>query len=144
LRREGITRLAELLSVMKDAETGERGFIITTDAKFLEPFNRASERLPAEIEELRRFPWIDINAEEIGKILQVVEQRMDKLRNAIELRRGTGFDAAAAIVGEGSGKELMDQLRAEVSRLQERQTIALRNDADSSDRLTGARTLAFL
>jgi PAS domain S-box-containing protein len=143
-RREGITRLAELLSVMKDAETGERGFIISNDEKFLEPFNHASQRLPAELEELRGFPWIDVNTEEIGLITQIVDQRMEKLRNAIELRRDTGFDAAAAIVREGSGKELMDQLRAEVARLQERQAIALRNDVQSSDRLTRTRTLAFL
>jgi PAS domain S-box-containing protein len=144
LRREGITSLAELLSVMKDAETGERGFIITNDEKFLGPFNDATQRLPGMLNELRQFPWIDVNAEELGKVTQQAENRMDKLRTAIELRRGTGFDAAAAIVREGSGKELMDQLRVEVARLQERQAIALKNDARSSDQLTRMRTLAFL
>ena len=53
-RRDGITRLEQLESVLKDAETGQRGFIITGDENYLRPFNQATERLPADLENCPR------------------------------------------------------------------------------------------
>ena len=50
VRRDGIARLEQLESVLKDAETGQRGFIITGDESYLLPFNQATERLPADLE----------------------------------------------------------------------------------------------
>ena len=73
LRRDGITRLEQLESIVKDAETGQRGFIITGNESYLRPFNEASERLPGELEKLQGFPWIDINPDEIGRIGQLIQ-----------------------------------------------------------------------
>jgi len=144
VRRDGIARLDQLESIVKDAETGQRGFIITGDDNFLRPFNEASERLPGDLEELQAFPWIDINPDEIGKIAQLLQQKMAELRSTIETRRSAGFNAVVPIIRAGSGKELMDQLRAEVARLKERQISALRIDAKLSDQATRTRTLVFL
>src|ERR1017187_4358120 len=144
LRRDGITRLEQLESIVKDAETGQRGFIITGDESYLRPFNEASERLPGELEKLQGFPWIDINPDEIGRIGQLIQQEMGELRSTIEKRRSGGFAAVVPIIRAGSGKELMDNLRAEVARLKERQLSALGADAKMSDRTTRTRTLVFL
>jgi PAS domain S-box-containing protein len=144
LRRDGITRLEQLESIVKDAETGQRGFIITGDESYLRPFNEASERLPGELEKLQGFPWIDINPDEIGRIGQLIQQKMGELRSTIEKRRSGGFAAVVPIIRAGSGKELMDNLRAEVARLKERQLSALGADAKMSDRTTRTRTLVFL
>jgi len=54
VRRDGITRLEQLESVLKDAETGQRGFIITGDENYLLPFNQATARLPGDLENLRK------------------------------------------------------------------------------------------
>jgi PAS domain S-box-containing protein len=144
LRRDGITRLEQLESIVKDAETGQRGFIITGNESYLRPFNEASERLPGELEKLQGFPWIDINPDEIGRIGQLIQQKMGELRSTIEKRRSGGFAAVVPIIRAGSGKELMDNLRAEVARLKERQLSALGADAKMSDRTTRTRTLVFL
>jgi PAS domain S-box-containing protein len=144
VRRDGITRLEELESVVKDAETGQRGFIITGDESYLQPFSQASERLPKDVEELRRFPWIDISPDEIGRITQLIEQKMAELRSTIELRRSGGFDAVAAVIRDGAGKQLMDKLRAELGQLKERQVSGLKADAIRSDKATFTRTLVFL
>ena len=45
LRREGIARIDQLESTISDAETGQRGFVITGDEAYLQPFNQASEHL---------------------------------------------------------------------------------------------------
>src|SRR6476619_638514 len=93
VRRDGIARLDQLESVVKDAETGQRGFIITGDESYLKPFDQASERLPRDIERARDFPWLDVSPDEIGKLSQLIDQKMEELRRTIELRRRAGFDA---------------------------------------------------
>jgi PAS domain S-box-containing protein len=144
MRRESIAQLEHLESIVKDAETGERGFIITGDEKYLEPFNDASRRLPAELVQLRAFPWIDASPEEVSRLARLIEQKMEELRSTIESRRRGELDAALAKIQTGTGKQLMDDLRAEMSRLKERERSGLKVDADLSDRTTRTRTIVFI
>jgi PAS domain S-box-containing protein len=144
VRRDGITRLEQLESVLKDAETGQRGFIITGDESYLLPFNQATERLPADLEKLREHPSIVITPEEVAKATTLIQQKMAELNSSIEVRRSQGFDATLPLVQAGSGKQLMDDLRSEVGRLRERQAAALNVDETLSKRATQTRTLVFL
>lgn len=144
LRHEAMGQLDHLESILKDAETGQRGFIITGDEKYLEPFEQAFQRLAADIERLRTFPWVDVSPEEIGKITQLADQKMVELRSTVELRRNRGLEAAVPIVQEGSGKRIMDTIRADIDRLRERQIAGLRTDGATSDRTTRTRTLVFV
>ncbi len=133
VRRDGITRLEQLESVLKDAETGQRGFIITGDESYLLPFNQATERLPADLEKLRKHPSVVITPEEVAKVTTLIQQKMAELNSTIEVRRSRGFDATLPLVRAGSGKQLMDDLRSEVGRLRERQAAALNDDATLSN-----------
>ena len=144
VRRDGITRLEQLESVLKDAETGQRGFIITGDENYLLPFNQATERLPADLEKLRKYPSVVITPEEVAKVTALIQQKMAELNSTIEVRRSRGFDATLPLVQAGSGKQLMDDLRSEVGRLRERQAAALNVDATLSNRATQTRTLVFV
>jgi PAS domain S-box-containing protein len=144
LRREGVARLNELGSVLKDAETGQRGFIITGDENYLAPFNEASERLPSKIQRLRSFQWIDVGPTEIDKIAGLIDQKMAELRKTIELRRTGGLNAAVPIIQEGSGKRVMDELREVIGDLHAREMAAVRTDASWSDATTRARTVGFI
>src|SRR6476660_9800787 len=144
VRRDGIARLEQLESVLKDAETGQRGFIITGDENYLLPFNQATARLPVDLEKLRKYPSVVITPEEVAKVTALIQQKMAELNSTIEVRRSQGFDATLPIVQAGSGKKLMDDLRSEVGRLKERQAVALNVDATLSDRATQTRTVVFL
>ncbi len=143
-RRDAIARLEQIESVVKDAETGQRGYIITGNEVYLDPFRSASEHLPADLEELRNFPWIDINPDEIGRIAQMIEQKMAELRTTIDARRTGGFEATIPIIRAGSGKKLMDDLRAEMRTIKEREVLGLKVDAQLSDQATQTRTAVFL
>ena len=143
-RRDGITRLEQLESVLKDAETGQRGFIITGDENYLLPFNQATERLPADLEKLRKHPSVVITPEEVAKVTTLIQHKMAELNSTIEVRRSRGFDATLPLVRAGSGKQLMDDLRSEVGRLRERQAVALSDDATLSNTATQTRTLVFI
>src|SRR6476661_5995673 len=143
-RRDGITRLEQLESVLKDAETGQRGFIITGDENYLLPFNQATARLPADLENLRKYPSVVITPEEVAKVTALIQQKMAELNSTIEVRRSQGFDATLPLVQAGSGKQIMDELRSEVARLREKQAAALIVDATLSKRATQTRTLVFI
>jgi len=71
-------------------------------------------------------------------------QKLAELRSTIEVRRSGGFDAAVPIIRSGTGKQLMDNLREEMSRLKRRQVVGLKRDGVLSDRTTRTRTLVFV
>jgi PAS domain S-box-containing protein len=144
LRRDTIARIEQLESVVKDAETGQRGFIITGEESYLEPFDQATKRLPAELERLGQSPHALLTPDEIETVTHLIAQKMAELRSTLEVRRSGGFEAALPLVRAGTGKRLMDDLRAEVARLNEKQISALKADALLSDRTTRTRTLVFL
>src|SRR5262249_28272432 len=123
---------------------GQRGFIITGDERYLVPFNDALSRLPEEIATLNSMPHIDISVADVGKVTQLVEQKIAELRNTVELRRTGGFEAAAEAVRSGQGQQIMEKLRAEVARVQSIKTAALEKDRRASDRITWIRTVVFV
>jgi PAS domain S-box-containing protein len=143
VRREGINLLDQLESTVKDAETGQRGFVITGDEAYLLPYEQAAERIRTDLDRLRNFTWIDINPDEIGTIAQLIEEKMEELRSTIELRRAGGFDSAVPNIRAGIGKQLMDKLRVAITSLEERELDGLKADVVVSDHTTKLRTLVF-
>ena len=143
IRRQVIMDLDGITSTVKDAETGQRGFIITGDERYLAPFNDALSRLPGEIEKFKSMPRLDISAADVDRVTRLVDQKIAELGKTVELRRTGGFDAAAEVVRSGQGQQMMEKLRAEVARLQSIKTAALERDRQASDRLTWIRTIVF-
>jgi PAS domain S-box-containing protein len=130
--------LEGLLSTVKDAETGQRGFIITGDESSLEPYNKANEQLG--LRERRLKELIADNPEQLQRLdalQKVVRQRVDVLGRNITLRRDT-FDAARQGILEGGGKALMDQIRKQVDEMEAAQQSLLedrKHVADESYRI---------
>ena len=144
LRRTAIARLDRLESLMKDAETGQRGFIITGNDTYLEPFRAATERLPDELEQLTAMSRVGASDRELARVRQLIEEKLAELRTTIELRRTQGFEAAVRVIEAGTGKRAMDDLRGEVERLKQQQLTALEVDVRFSDITTKARTAVFV
>ncbi|BCJ92242.1 hypothetical protein IZ6_29770 [Terrihabitans soli] len=139
-------KLQDLLVHLIDSETGVRGFVITGDETFLNPYTAASEPLPAAMEELRRL--ISDNPEQVRRMAvlePLVERKIAQFRNQIEVRRSQGLDAAVKITESGIGANTMSDIRAtikeanrEEDRLLELRALAT---ADAND-LTRAIILA--
>lgn len=144
IRRRVITDLDQIASTVKDAETGQRGFVITGDERYLAPFNDALSRLPAQVATFKSMQRLDISEADVDKITQLVDQKIAELRSTVELRRTNGFEAAAEAVRSDQGQKLMEKLRAEVARVQSIKTAALERDRQDSDRMTRIRTVVFL
>ena len=84
-----------LIDRLRDAETGQRGFLLTDRPEYLEPYNAAVERLPADLNELHTITAE--TPEQRRRFLQLQSLATDKLselRRTIELRRTEGLNAA--------------------------------------------------
>jgi CheY-like chemotaxis protein/signal transduction histidine kinase/CHASE3 domain sensor protein len=111
--------LNDLLSLVKDAETGQRGYVITGEEKYLEPYNAAvaqvEERLSGAAELVRDAQNV---ARRIPLIRDHIQKKLNELKETIELRRTKGFQAAYNVVITDRGKADMDALRAQINEAQ--------------------------
>jgi CHASE3 domain sensor protein len=108
--RNVIGEADDLLSTLKDPETGQRGFIITGDEQYLEPYKSARAGFPKKMSKLRNSK-IFTSPDELNEIERLAGAKLDELERTIAARRSGGFDAAVAIVRIDQGKETMDLLR---------------------------------
>ena len=133
-----IANLDTLLSLMKDAETGQRGFIITGKADYLDPYNRATENLDQAVRDLRQLMAGDPSQERhLDKLEPLITGKVRELDKVIELRKSQGFDVAAKEVNDDIGKNLMDQVRKVIGdmKTQEKDLLAQRtHEAEASSR----------
>jgi len=124
--------LEEVLSLVKDAETGQRGYLLTGDNRYLEPYNQARALLQAKMEEFRRLVADNPSQQVYVQTLEpVVAQKLAELDTTIRLRQTQGLDASLKVVQTDEGKRLMDQIRSLVSRMKtgERDLLQTRSQA---------------
>jgi PAS domain S-box-containing protein len=102
-----------LLSTLKDAETGERGYLLTGDEHYLAPYNAAISAIPRGLEELKNLTfdnpaqqarWTEIN--------RLAGERLRVLKHAIELHNVAGGATSLDQVRFGRGEPAMDELRS--------------------------------
>jgi PAS domain S-box-containing protein len=113
-RRQIISQLGRVLSSVKDAETGQRGYLLTGRQEYLLPYQAATSVLGQEIEELVRLTQnepID-QQQQIAEMKDLIDAKLAELEQTIRLRQSQKPDAALAIVESNQGKQLMDQIRA--------------------------------
>lgn len=118
--------LSETLSLLKDAETGQRGFLITGNAAYLAPYERARVLLPAQLDELRQRVLGTVeDAESVEEIARSSQEKLAELDHTVRLARAGELESARKLVGEGQGRQLMLALRAETQKMLDRQQTAL-------------------
>jgi two-component system sensor histidine kinase/response regulator len=110
---EVLASLDEVQSFLIDAETGQRGYIITGDEAFLEPYRVAKQQLPSSLQRVTRLTQgDDFHQKRLEEVARLKDEKLTELAETIALRRVGGFSAAQPIVSTGVGKKVMDRLRA--------------------------------
>ncbi|CAA9421899.1 MAG: hypothetical protein AVDCRST_MAG51-2093 [uncultured Ramlibacter sp.] len=118
--REVETALEEVLSNLKDAETGQRGFLLTSNPDYLEPYVDASRAVPASIDRLERLVARDPS--QVQRLRQLRATAMEKLQasaDAVGLMQSGDREAALAVLNSGRGKRSMDAAREQIGVMQE-------------------------
>jgi signal transduction histidine kinase len=111
---EVMQSIQEVLTLMTDAETGQRGFLVTGRDEYLEPFVRAKARLPQALERLRGLTAD--NPEQRVRLGRMERYGNDKLA-LLALTPGlrTDVDKLREAIQGGAGKRVMDLFRAEIA-----------------------------
>ncbi len=135
-----INKLEELLSEMKDAETGQGGYILTGQEIYLEPYQAAVANIDREIVELKNLITDQPSQEkQFATLESLIAAKLAILKQTIYLRQNQGFDAALQVIQTNQGKYLMDDIRkvihdieTEDRRLLQQQSQAARTSANKT------------
>jgi PAS domain S-box-containing protein len=113
--REQILRV---FSLLQDAETGQRGFVITGQDNFLEPYNTALPRLNSQFAVLDRlFAAEPAQRQRLSALRQQSELKIAVMEQSISVRREAGAQAAIAQVSSERGKNAMDAVRGTIDQM---------------------------
>ncbi len=110
--------LQRLQGMLVDAETGQRGYLITGEEAYLEPYTAAQMALPGALSTVRAL--ISDDAAQVARFDDVAgaaTQRAELLEQTIALRRSGDAAGAADLIRLGRGKALMDRIRAGVGEM---------------------------
>jgi PAS domain S-box-containing protein len=100
------------LSAMKDAESGQRGFLLTGEEQYLTPYDAALRAIP---DLLRTFAAVTKELPDqsvrVERLTRLTQEKLAELRQTIEVRSTRGQQAALEIVTLDSGRKTMDAIR---------------------------------
>ncbi len=125
-----------LLSELRDAETGQRGYLLTGDEVFLTPYLAVRDKLDVHLAALRHQPLAPGAATHLENVARLMASKLSEMARVIDMRRNHDIAGATAKVIGGEGKMLMDAIRLEMREFDrtERQALA-ENDADFQQHL---------
>lgn len=102
-----------------DAETAERGYLITGDESYLQPHREAIRNLDEVLTRLKGRTASQKSQQKHIQVLEpLIEKKLARIQESISLRRGKGLAAATQLVREGGGKLWMDEIRAVIAEMQ--------------------------
>ena len=131
---ESIRAIDQLESTLTDAETRQRGYVITGDKDYLGPFNAAADKMEVHIQRLREYiSDKDQRLHKLETLKSLIEQKMNELRVTITLRSQGMPEAAENVVRNDSGKRVMDAIREQLASIRISQEQLLGERAAATD-----------
>lgn len=126
-----VRQYGDLLTLMIDAETGERGYLLTRRAEYLEPYKRAVEEIPNTIAQLKETiqtePGNKPRAERLeglAKIQELINRQLASL-NESQSYAGSGKSPEQLYENLKGGKSLMDEIRSAIAQMQNKEATLL-------------------
>ena len=135
----------QILSLLKDAETGQRGFLSTGEQRYLDPYNHATASLTGAIDKIRQLTSDNpVQQQRISVLEPLVASKMEELKQTIDLRSGSGFEAARQVVLTDRGKQVMDGIRGKLSEIEnEERSLLIKREGDAKDAAETTKTLVL-
>jgi len=132
-----------LLRGMQDAETGQRGYLLTGDETYLEPYLAGRADIQREVANLEGFAGsVASRVAEVERLEELVETKLEELETTIEQRRTGRGNLALQRVRDGRGKAVMDEFRAIIAAAEAREQTAVIEAMAAVDR--SASNLRFV
>ncbi|WP_316819573.1 response regulator [Pedobacter gandavensis] len=113
---EVITGLEEIISTLKDAETGQRGYLLTGEEVFLDPYNGAKQRANALLQHIGLLTRDNVlQQRQVAKLDEIITGRLKVLEQTITIKRRGGNVSVSELL---NGKTYMDSARAVISSME--------------------------
>lgn len=118
---------ADLMAVMQDAETGQRGYLLTGAEEYLAPYREAMAEFEPRLADLAAASAFDPEFAPLRAALEgPLRAKVEEMARAVDLMRSGRREAALALVQQGEGKRLMDEIRALMDQMLGRSEAQLR------------------
>ncbi len=114
-----------LLSSLKDAESGQRGFLLTENTAFLAPYQDALVNIPAQLRNLQVSSRLRGSAPLVDDLVPSIDAKLIELAKVLALHSNGEANEARKLIGAGVGKAIMDDIRVKVGLIVERDTVQL-------------------
>jgi PAS domain S-box-containing protein len=115
-----------LLSNLKDAETAQRGYLLTLNPEYLEPFNQSQPSIRTDLEQIEQLTQGNPAQQIRVKQLEIlVQQKLQVLHQTIDLVQQQQPQAALKILRQNRGKILMDRIRQSIATIEQRERLLL-------------------
>jgi signal transduction histidine kinase/CheY-like chemotaxis protein len=132
-----LQQVEKILSSMKDAETGQRGYVITGDESYLAPYEDAVGDVANELADPRAYLLRQSGLKaEFSQLEQAIHEKFDELKIPIEYRRRQQTEEAVQYIRSNRGKAIMDRIR-EICLSME---VNLRHELEQRNRLAESQT----
>jgi PAS domain S-box-containing protein len=123
---ELVSALTGLLSAMQDVETGQRGYIITGNASYLDPYHNGLARIQPEVRRLEELTAADVaQHQRLLVAIGAIDKDLVAIAESVRLRDSQGFSAAQQLLQSGKSKLQMDAFRAELAAMIGTQEVSL-------------------
>jgi PAS domain S-box-containing protein len=120
--------LLNLLTQLKDAETGQRGYLYTNNPEYLQPYNDARTAIDATLGRLAELTKSEPRQrDELQDIHVLVEKKLNEINETLVYQKSGEVAKARALVETNAGLDLMNELRTAVGKLHTEQSVALRD-----------------
>jgi len=113
--RDLMAEAAEFMDRLVDAETGERGYVLTGEEAYLQPYAAVQANLRGDLQALRLSNTSAQAREHLDAVVPLLDAKLDALERTIALRRSHNMAGALALINGGQEKRSMDAIRAEFS-----------------------------
>lgn len=134
-----VNNAEQLLVITIDLETGQRGYVLTSDENFLAPYDSALKNMDKHLDELlNSTQGFTLQRRRVDSLRVMVKRRAVEAKRVIETRKQS-FNAAQALIFSGEGKKQTDAIRSLIRELQEEERKTFR----AQNTITGKSLVQF-
>ncbi|HVT23307.1 MAG TPA: methyl-accepting chemotaxis protein [Rhizomicrobium sp.] len=135
--RAFLEKISDVLLQAVNMETGERGFLLSNNEAYLQPYREGKQALDADIREIRQMIANEPRLrDEVETVVDIFNQRTQQLEATIGARRTKGLEAAVQIVQTNQGKRTLDRAREVIRTIRSEQGVILAEQVKRTDILT--------
>lgn len=136
-----LTRLTDLLSALQDAETGQRGYLITGEERYLAPYKTGTSKVDGLFADLKNLTADNpLEQHRLDLMQPMIADRLAELKDNIDVRTSKGLEPARQLTLSDRGKLTMDRIRGVIGDMQNTE-IALLKQRDQEANASASHAL---